>query len=135
MNGQGFLDAVVERTRIEKYEGGIHYTEDGGETWTDLDGKTPVSMNMWGFTPSFAKESIARFPAFLDKALKENPMKGEYFLPSTVTALLTEGKATVQMLYSPDKWHGVTYAADKPLVVKALADMTKDGLYPDGLWG
>ena len=135
VNGQGFLDAVVERTRIEKYEGGIHYTEDGGETWTDLDGKTPVSMNMWGFTPSFAKESIARFPAFLDKALKENPMKGEYFLPSTVTALLTEGKATVQMLYSPDKWHGVTYAADKPVVVKALADMTKDGLYPDGLWG
>ena len=135
VNEQGFLDAVVERTRIEKYRGGVRYTEDNGETWVDLDEKTPVSMNMWGFTPSFGRESAARFPAFLDKALKENPMKGEYFLPSTVTALLTEGKATVKMLYSPDKWHGVTYAADKPVVVKALADMTKDGLYPDGLWG
>ena len=134
-NAEGYLESVVERTKIEKQEGGIRFTEDDGKTWTPLGDKTTVSMNMWGFTPSFAKESIARFPAFLDKALKENPMKGEYFLPSTVTALLTEGKATVQMLYSPDKWHGVTYAADKPVVVKALADMTKDGLYPDGLWG
>ena len=131
----GFLDAVIERTRIEQYPGGIHYTEDGGNTWTDVSDKTTVSMNMWGFTGSFAEESIRRFPAFLDKALVENPMKGEYFLPSTVTALLTEGKATVKMLYSPDKWHGVTYAADKPMVVKALADMTKEGKYPDGLWG
>ena len=91
-------------------------------------------MNFWGFTPSMMKELEAGFPSFLDTALAENPMKGEYFLPSTVTALLTEGKATVQMLYSPDKWHGVTYAADKPVVVQALADMTKEGLYPDGLW-
>lgn len=131
----GYLTRVTERTRIETYEGGIHYSEDGGESWTDLDGGTLVSMNLWGFTESFLREDTARFAAFLDKALAENPMKGEYFLPSTVTALLTEGKATVQMLYSPDKWHGVTYAADKPVVVKALADMTKDGLYPDGLWG
>lgn len=131
----GFLDAVIERTRIEQYPGGIHYTEDGGSTWTDVSAKATVSMNMWGFTRSFAEESIRRFPAFLDKALAQNPMKGEYFLPSTVTALLTEGKATVKMLYSPDKWHGVTYAADKPMVVKALADMTREGKYPDGLWG
>ena len=134
VNGKGFLDAVIERTRIEKYPGGIHYTEDGGESWVDVDEKATVSMNMWGFTPSFGRESRARFPAFLDQALAQNPLKGEYFLPSTVTALLTEGKATVQMLYSPDKWHGVTYAADKPVVVQALADMTKEGLYPDGLW-
>ena len=134
VNGKGFLDAVIERTRIEKYPGGIHYTEDGGESWVDVDEKATVSMNMWGFTPSFGRESRARFPAFLDQALEQNPLKGEYFLPSTVTALLTEGKATVQMLYSPDKWHGVTYAADKPVVVQALADMTREGLYPDGLW-
>ena len=134
VNGKGFLDAVIERTRIEKYPGGIHYTEDGGESWVDVDEKATVSMNMWGFTPSFGRESRVRFPAFLDQALAQNPLKGEYFLPSTVTALLTEGKATVQMLYSPDKWHGVTYAADKPVVVQALADMTREGLYPDGLW-
>ena len=133
-NAEGYLESVVERTKIEKQEGGIHFTEDDGKTWTPLGDKTTVSMNMWGFTPSFAAESEARFPAFLDKALKENPMKGEYFLPSTVSALLAENKATVKMLYSPDKWYGVTYAADKPVVVAALKAMTEQGLYPDGLW-
>ena len=134
VNGEGYLTSVIERTKIEKYDGGIHFTEDDGKTWTDVPETTTVSMNMWGFSPSFAAESEARFPAFLDKALQENPMKGEYFLPSTVTALLTEDKATVKMLYSPDKWYGVTYAADKPVVVAALKDMTDRGLYPDGLW-
>ena len=134
VNGDGYLESVVERTKIEKCEGGIRFTEDDGKTWTPLGDKTTVSMNMWGFTPSFAAESQARFPAFLDKALEENPMKGEYFLPSTVSALLAEDKATVKMLYSPDKWYGVTYAADKPVVVEALRTMTAQGLYPDGLW-
>lgn len=134
VNGEGFLESVVERTKIEKQaDGVIRFTEDGS-TWMCLPEKTTVSMNMWGFTPSFAAESEARFPAFLDKALAENPMKGEYFLPSTVSALLAEDKATVKMLYSPDKWYGVTYAADKPVVVAALRTMTEQGLYPDGLW-
>lgn len=134
VNGDGFLESVVERTKIEKQaDGVIRFTEDGS-TWMCLPEKTTVSMNMWGFTPSFAAESEARFPAFLDKALAENPMKGEYFLPSTVSALLAEDKATVKMLYSPDKWYGVTYAADKPVVVAALKTMTEQGLYPDGLW-
>ena len=133
-NAEGYLESVVERTKIEKQEGSIRFTEDDGKTWTPLGDKTTVSMNMWGFTPSFAAESEARFPAFLDKALKGNPMKGEYFLPSTVSALLAENKATVKMLYSPDKWYGVTYAADKPVVVAALKAMTEQGLYPDGLW-
>ena len=134
VNDEGYLTSVVERTKIEKQaDGVIRFTEDG-TTWTDLPEKTTVSMNMWGFTPSFAAESQARFPAFLDKALVENPMKGEYFLPSTVSALLAEDKATVKMLYSPDKWYGVTYAADKPVVVNALKEMTEQGLYPDGLW-
>ena len=134
VNEQGYLESVVERTKIEKCADGIRFTEDDGKTWTPLGDKTTVSMNMWGFTPSFAAESQARFPAFLDKALEENPMKGEYFLPSTVSALLAEDKATVKMLYSPDKWYGVTYAADKPVVVEALRSMTAQGLYPDGLW-
>ena len=134
VNGEGFLESVVERTKIEKQaDGVIRFTEDGS-TWMCLPEKTTVSMNMWGFTPSFAAESEARFPAFLDKALAENPIKGEYFLPSTVSALLAEDKATVKMLYSPDKWYGVTYAADKPVVVAALKTMTEQGLYPDGLW-
>ena len=130
----GFLTCVTERTRIEKYEGGIHFTEDGGETWTDLPADTTVSMNLWGFTPSFPREIEARFPAFLDKVLGKNPGKAEFFLPSTVSELLAEDKAVVKVLHSPDKWYGVTYAADKPVVMAALKEMTDAGKYPDGLW-
>ena len=130
----GYLTVVTERTRIEQYEGGIHYTEDG-ENWVDLADDTIVSMNMWGFMPSFLDEVKARFSAFLDKALAENPLKGEYFLPSPVAQLIGEKKASVKVLTSPDKWYGVTYAADKPVVMAALKAMTEDGKYPDGLWG
>ena len=132
-NEEGYLTGVVERTAIERIDGDIQFVDENGKKVV-LEENTPVSMNMWGFTPSFAAESEARFPAFLDRALAENPMKGEYFLPSTVSALLAEDKATVKMLYSPDKWYGVTYAADKPVVVAALKAMTEAGLYPDGLW-
>ena len=132
---QGFLTAVTERTKIEKYEGGIHFTEDDGATWTDVPAETTVSMNMWGYTPSFLAEIEARFPAFLDATLSGNSVKAEFFLPSTVSQLLAENKATVKVLRSPDKWYGVTYAADKPVVVAALKEMTNAGLYPaEGLW-
>ena len=131
---KGYLTSIVERTKIAKYEGGIHFTEDEGQTWTDLPEDTIVSMNMLGFMPSFLEESEARFPAFLDKALAENPLKGEYYLPMVIEQLLAEGKATMKVLTSSDKWYGVTYAADKPMVVKALQDMAAEGKYPDGLW-
>ena len=131
----GFLSTINERLRIEKYEGGIHYTEDNGESWTDLPENTTVSMNMWGYTNSFLAEIEARFPAFLDATLSGNSVKAEFFLPGTVSQLLSEGKATVKVLNSPDKWYGVTYAADKPMVVAALKAMTDSGLYPaKGLW-
>lgn len=130
---KGNLLGITERTRIEKYDGGIHFTEDG-QTWQDLAPDTIVSMNLMGFQPSFLREAKSRFPAFLDKALAENPLKGEYFLPSIVQQLLSEGKATMKVLTSPDQWYGVTYAADKPVVVKALADMAKGGLYPQPLF-
>ena len=130
----GNLSHVVERTKIEKYEGGIHFTEDG-ENWEDLPEDTIVSMNMWGYTPSFLDEVEKRFSAFLDKTLAENPTKGEFYLPTVVQALLQEDKATVKVLTSPDKWYGVTYAADKPQVVAALREKAAEGLYPDSLWG
>ena len=134
-DADGYLTAVTERTKIEKYEGGIHYTEDGGESWTDLAENTIVSMNMWGFTGSFIEEIEARFPAFLDSALESGNLRAEFFLPGTVSQLLSEGKAAVKVLTSPDKWYGVTYAADKPMVVAALKAMTDSGLYPtEGLW-
>ena len=128
-----FLTRVTERTKIEKGEP-PRYTEDDGQTWTELPGDTIVSMNMWGFTRSFLDEAWVRFPAFLDKALAENPAKAEYFLPSVVSQLIDEGKARVKVLRSEDKWYGVTYREDKPTVVSAIAEKTTSGLYPDRLW-
>ena len=134
-DAEGYLTTVTERTKIEKYDGGIHFTEDGGATWTDLAEDTTVSMNLWGYTPSFIQEIEARFPAFLDKTLVGGNAKAEFFLPSTVSELLAEQKATVKVLHSADKWYGVTYAADKPVVVAALKEKTAEGLYPaEGLW-
>lgn len=95
---------------------------------------TPFYMNLWGFNESFIKEANDRFPAFLDDAMINNPMKGEYFLPSVVSQLLAEGKATVKVLKSPDKWYGVTYREDKPGIIKALADKATAGFYPVPLW-
>ena len=133
-NPDGTLRSVTERTRIETYAGGIHYTEDGGESWTDLPGETPVSMNLWGFGKSFLEEADRRFAGWLDENLAKNPLKCEYFLPLVVTELLEEGKARVQLLHSADKWYGVTYREDKPVVVDAIARMTREGLYPEDLW-
>ena len=132
-NEEGYLTEVIERTRIEKQADGIRFTEDG-ENWVDLADDTIVSMNMWGFTPSFLDEIEKGFAAFLDNAFKTNPLKGEYFLPFVVQTLLTADQATVKVLTSADKWYGVTYAADKPVIVAALREKTAEGLYPDGLW-
>jgi len=129
----GYLTNIVERLRIEKYEGGIHFTVDG-ENWEDLAADTIVSMNMFGFTPSFLDMLAEGFPEFLEKEMPENPAKKEYLLPTIVNSLLHSGKARLKVLSSADKWYGVTYAADKPMVVAALKKLTEDGLYPDGLW-
>jgi NDP-sugar pyrophosphorylase family protein len=129
----GLLTAITERTRIEKRPEGIAFTEDG-ENWHILPPETPVSMNLWGYTSSFLAEIESRMAAFLEKALAENPNKGEFYLPMLVSDLLQENKARVTVLHSPDKWYGVTYAADRPQVMAAIAQMTKEGKYPDGLW-
>ena len=129
----GYLTSIVERTRIEKYPGGIHFTEDG-EHWEDLPADTLVSMNMFGFTPSLLDALAEGFPVFMEQELPQNPAKKEYLLPTIVNGLLHSGKARLQVLSSADKWHGVTYAADKPMVVAALKEKTEQGLYPAGLW-
>ena len=134
VDGEGILRGVIERTTIEKDGNNARFTEDAGESWTPLPGSTTVSMNIWGFTRSFLDEALARFPAFLDRALAEDPIKAEYFLPGVVEQLILEGKARVRVLLTEDKWYGVTYREDKPAVVAALADKTGAGLYPDELW-
>ncbi len=129
-----YLRQVTEHTHIEKDGDHARFTEDGGATWSVLPGDAIVSMNLWGFTPSFLREAQSRFPAFLDRALAEQPEKGEYFLPSVVSQLIDEGKARVRVLRSHDRWYGVTYKEDKPTVVQAIAAMTQRGLYPEQLW-
>lgn len=129
---EGFLTDIVERTKIGWHEEGVAYEEDG--KWVEVPYGTPVSMNFWGFTKAMMDEMIQRFPSFLDEALKSNPIKGEYFLPGVVDQLLKEGKATVKVLSSHDKWYGVTYKEDKQTVVDALQSMKDNGLYPDKLW-
>ena len=128
-----YLSQLTERTKIEQGPP-LRFTEDDGQTWTELPEDTIVSLNMWGFTRSFLDEAWKRFPAFLDRARAENPAKAEYFLPSVVSQLIGEGKARVKVLRSGDKWYGVTYREDKPAVVNAIAGKTKSGLYPDRLW-
>ena len=130
----GYLRQVTERTRIEEYPGGIHFSVDEGKSWTDLDPDTVVSMNLWGFSQSFLTEAEARFARFLDKTLADNPTGGEYYLPTVVSQLLEEEKARCYVLSSTDRWYGVTYKADKPNVAAALAEKTAEGLYPTPLW-
>ena len=130
----GYLHSVVERTKIVKGEMNPRYTEDDGQTWHELSCDDIVSMNLWGFQRSYLDESWAGFLAFLDKTVAENPLKGEYYLPSVVSALLSRHKARVKVLRSNDRWYGVTYKEDKPAVMAAIAQMRQKGQYPEKLW-
>ncbi len=126
---------VTEHTHIEK-DGrfGAKFTEDDGATWQELPLDSLVSMNLWGFTPDFVREAWEGFPEFLDEAIRTNPLKGEYYLPSVVTKLINRDKATVKVLHSGDRWYGVTYKEDKPKVVAALKRLHDNGTYPEKLW-
>ena len=130
----GLLTDVVERTAISyDKDHNIVFTDENDEVQT-LDPKTPVSMNLWGFTSSILKELKARFVPFLEKNLSVNPLKCEYFLPFVVDELLKEGKAEVTVLKSVDRWYGVTYKEDKKMVTDAIQGMKDGGLYPKKLW-
>lgn len=133
-NAEGKLTGITERTRIEKHADGPEYTEDDGKTWAKLPEDTIVSMNMWGFTAGILRELNDRFACFLERNLPKNPLKCEYFLPFVVDELLKEDKAEVTVLKSPDRWYGVTYKEDKPVVVEAIKNMKAAGLYPEGDW-
>ena len=125
-----FLKEITERTHIEKREEKAVYTEDEGKSWMDISTESIVSMNMWGFTESILGELQERFADFLEENLQKNPLKCEYFLPSVVDALIKEGKASVKVLKSEDKWYGVTYKEDKPFVMEAIEKLKEDGIYP-----
>ncbi len=134
MDEEAFLTGITERTHIERRGEGVQFTEDDGQTWEDIAADSIVSMNMFGFTASMLKELEARFPAFLEKGLEENPMKCEYFLPSVVSDLIEEEKADVKVLRSEDRWYGITYKEDKEAVVSAVQNLKEKGVYPQHLW-
>jgi len=125
----GMLTEIVERTKIGTANGKIYFTEDGVDTV--LDPETLVSMNLWGFTPSYIEECKKRFPKFLDESIPKNSEKCEFFLPSVVSELIKEGKADVKVLDNTDKWYGVTYKEDKEEVVEAFKDLKAKGVYPE----
>ena len=127
------LQAVVEQTHIISTVDGPMFTEDG-ETYRRLSPETIVSMNMWGFTPGMIRVLKDGFPAFLDQALKENPVKAEYFLPFAVQSMLEKGCAAVRVMATEDRWLGVTYREDRASVMEAFARMADEGLYPSPLW-
>lgn len=123
------LLSITERTHIEKREDHAEFTEDDGATWASLPFDTLVSMNFFGFQPMIMNELEKGFPAFLDQAIKENPLKGEYFIPSVASDLLHDGKASLEVLVSKDQWYGVTYPEDKQSVIDALAALRENGTY------
>lgn len=129
----GFLRDITERTHIEKRGSDAAYTEDG-EHFTPLSGDTMVSMNFWGFSTKMLDELGARFPAFLDRSLPENPLKCEYFLPFVANEQLQEGSASVRVLDCNETWYGMTYRADLDSVRAAIAAMKDAGIYPARLW-
>lgn len=133
-DGQGFLLKIRERTHIERRGGDTAYTEDDGATWTVIPRGSVVSLNMWGFSRGFLEELKKGFPAFLRENLASEPLKCEYFLPYAVDVLVRAGRASVQVLKTQDRWYGVTYREDKPVVMQAVRDMKAAGLYPEYLW-
>ena len=130
-DAQGYLSSIVERTAIARQaDGRIHFEENG------VDGGiipecTPVSMNLWGFTPSFCSELTGMLRSFFSETLPKNPEKAEFYLPSAVDALIVQGKATARLLTTSARWFGVTYQADKPTVQAALAALSDQ--YPADL--
>lgn len=133
LDKENYLAGLQECIGIERWGKVARYPGADGQ-WEVLEPDTLVSMNMFGFTPSFLSALEEDFAVFLREQLPKNPEKAEFFLPSVVNRLLAEGLAKVKVMSSADKWYGITYAADKPLVTKAIASMTQEGLYPDGLW-
>jgi len=127
----GYLSGVVERTAIERVNGNIQFVNEAGEIET-VEDNTPVSMNMWGFTPDYFGYSEEIFREFLQKNIEN--LKCEYFIPLAVNELITSGKARVKVLDTTSKWFGVTYAADRPGVVARIKELVGAGEYPERLF-
>lgn len=135
VNQKGQLVDIVERLQIKRQDEKIVYLEEDEKTWSAITEDTPVSMNLWGFTGDMMGELEKGFADFFENAKNINMKKAEYQIPGETDKLIKEGKASVQVLASPDRWFGVTYKDDKPVVMDALQAMKDKGLYPEKLFG
>ena len=122
----GYLTDVVERTKIEKVGDKIIYAEDGVDT--EISPNSPVSMNMWGFTPEYFEYVEKAFVEFLQARGQE--LKSEFYIPTLVNDMIRSGEATCKVLDTTSKWFGVTYAEDRPQVVMKINNLVKEGVYP-----
>lgn len=127
----GYLTTVVERTSIERIDGKVSFKDENNELVTIAD-NTPVSMNMWGFTPDYFEYSESFFADFLKENISN--LKCEYFIPLMVNKLINDGTARVKVLDTTSKWFGVTYAADRQSVVDKIQALVDAGEYPDKLF-
>ena len=124
------LAKVDERTKIHWEGEKVIYHE--GESSHEVDPGSVVSMNFWGFHPNIFEVSRQMFVDFVQEN-KDNP-KAEFFIPLVADNLINAGKASFPILTSNDRWHGVTYIEDRPVVVDAFKKLVEDGKYPSPLW-
>ena len=127
----GYLTTVVERTAIERIDGKVQFKDENGEM-VAIGDNTPVSMNMWGFTPDYFKYSEDFFINFLKENIDN--LKCEYFIPLMVNELINNGTARVKVLDTTSKWFGVTYADDRQSVVDKIQALVDAGEYPAKLF-
>jgi dTDP-glucose pyrophosphorylase len=127
---KGFLTDVVERTAIENKNGHVVYQDNGVDV--EIPFETPVSMNMWGFTPEYFAYAEEAFKAFLKENSQE--LKAEFYIPTLVNDMINSGKATCQVLDTTAKWFGVTYADDRQMVVDKIQALVDAGVYPNKLF-
>jgi len=130
-NSEGFLETVVERTHIEKTDGKI-VTQLSEDDFMELTGDEVVSMNIWGFTPSYFHYLEKYFNEFIHNNA-DNP-KGEFYIPYVVNDLIEKGDIKLKVLQSKDKWFGVTYKEDKDLAVQNIRQLIEKEVYPEKLW-
>lgn len=129
----GNLTTVVERTEIMRIDGKVSYKDEQGE-WVAIEDNTPVSMNVWGFTPDYFEHSEEYFKEFLADPKNMENLKAEFFIPLMVNKLINEGTSTVKVLDTTSKWFGVTYAADRDSVVERIQQLIDEGVYPKELF-
>lgn len=133
MNSERYLTDVVERTEIERHDGTVQYKDENGN-WVSIADETPVSMNVWGFTPDYFNYSNKYFIDFLNSPATKTNIKAEYLIPTVVNDLIKGGKATVKVLDTTSKWFGVTYSKDRPEVVAKIKALIDAGEYPEKLF-